>query len=86
MVVILQRRETPPGRIVAAQLDIAGKKVEPEDQPAIEPCDGSQTCGGAPEEDGQKPGFQQQRVPLEREKFLASQAEGQVENEQQRQR
>jgi hypothetical protein len=71
LVVVVEAGEVTPAA-VAAQLDQPGPELDPEQQPAVQPQhQGGRGGPGRPEEDGQEPGLQQQRLPPEAVERLA---------------
>ena len=79
LVVVVKAGQVPPTG-VAAELDQSGAELHPKQQPAEHPDDdqgGSHHRG--PEEDPEKPGFQQERLPAEAIERLPDVDDRQVE-------
>src|SRR5579862_969488 len=71
VIVKIERRQIPPGRIVAQQLYRSRKQAEPEYQPSEQPHDGLRPA----QKNRQESAFDQQRVPLESEELLPRRAQ-----------
>src|SRR4029453_18874316 len=82
LVGVVQAGEVTPA-VVAAQLDQPGPELDPEQQPAAQPQhQGGRDLRGRPQEDGQEPGLQQQRLPAEAVERLADVDNRQVQGPQ----
>ena len=79
---IRQRRQIPPIGVAAQQLDDARHEHETEQQPAQQP---DARRGGEAQQQREKPGLQQERVPLEGHEGLAAIEQREIEHIEQKQ-